>query len=74
MGKHRPDPEAEKILANVTVIRWVDAPEDGVLGQAKRLVAAGDVSGGLAGLLQALGEDREGPGRDDHGLHRGRGR
>jgi putative thioredoxin len=59
VGKHRPDPEAEKVLATITVRRWADAPEDGMLGQAKRLVAAGDVIGGLAGLLQALEEDRD---------------
>jgi putative thioredoxin len=60
VSKHRPDPEAEKIQATINVTRWADAPEDGILGQAKRLVAAGDVSGGLAGLLQALDEDRDG--------------
>jgi putative thioredoxin len=59
IGKHRPDPEAEKILAMITLRRWVDAPADGTLGQAKRLVASGDVAGGLAGLLQALAEDRD---------------
>ena len=59
-NKHRPDPEAEKIFATITVTRWADTPQDGILGQAKKLVAAGDVSGGLAGLLQALGEDRDG--------------
>ena len=58
-NQHRPDPEAEKIYATIAVTRWADAPQDGVLGQAKRLVAAGDLSGGLAGLLQALGEDRD---------------
>jgi putative thioredoxin len=60
VSKHRPDPEAEKIQATINVTRWAEAPEDGILGQAKRLVAAGDVSGGLAGLLQALDEDRDG--------------
>jgi putative thioredoxin len=59
VGKHRPDPEAEKVLATITLRRWVDAPADGILGDAMRLVASGDVSGGLAGLLQALQEDRD---------------
>jgi putative thioredoxin len=63
LGKHRPDPEAERILAAITLRRWADAQEDGTLGQAKRLVASGDVIGGLAGLLQALVEDRD-PARD----------
>jgi putative thioredoxin len=58
-GRHRPDPEAEKVLATVTLRRWADAPADGILGEAERLVASGDVSGGLAGLLQALQEDRD---------------
>jgi putative thioredoxin len=59
VGKHRPDREAEKILATITLRRWADAPADGILGDAERLVASGDVSGGLAGLLQALQEDRD---------------
>jgi putative thioredoxin len=59
IGKHRPDPEAEKILAMITLRRWADAPADGTLDQAKRLAASGDVAGGLAGLLQALAEDRD---------------
>jgi putative thioredoxin len=57
--RHRPDPDAERILARITLKRWADAPTDGTLGQAKRLVASGDVIGGLAGMLQALNEDRE---------------
>ena len=59
LGKHRPDPEAEKILAAVTLSRWADAPEDGTIGRSKRLVASGDVIGGLAGLMQGLAEDRD---------------
>jgi putative thioredoxin len=63
LARHRPDPEAEKLLASIVLQRWVDAPADGVLGEAQRVVASGDLSGGLAGLLQALKEDRE-PARD----------
>ena len=59
LTKHRPDPEAEKLIASVALRRWADAPADGFLGDAKRVVASGDVSGGLAGLLQALQEDRD---------------
>jgi putative thioredoxin len=59
LGTHRPDPEAEKILAAITLRRWAAAPGNGTLGQAKRLVASGDVIGGLAGLMQALAEDRD---------------
>jgi putative thioredoxin len=59
VGKHRPDPEAEKVLATITLRRWADAPADGILGEAKQLVAEGDLSGGLAGLLQAVKDDRD---------------
>jgi putative thioredoxin len=59
LTKHRPDPEAEKLLATIAMRRWGDASGDGVLGEAKRVVASGDLSGGLAGLLQALQEDRD---------------
>ena len=63
LARHRPDPDAEKLLAQITIRRWSDAPADGTLGEAERLVASGDVSGGLAGLLQAVKEDRD-AGRD----------
>ena len=59
VGKHRPDPEAEKVLAAITLRRWVNTSEDGILAEAQRLVALGDVIGGLAGMLQALEEDRD---------------
>ena len=59
LAKHRPDPEAEKVLASIALRRWADAPADGILGEAQRLVASGDVSGGLAGLLQAVQVDRD---------------
>jgi putative thioredoxin len=59
VAKHRPDPEAEKVLATIAVRRWADTTEDGTVGQAKRLVATGDVVGGLAGLLQAIAENRD---------------
>jgi putative thioredoxin len=57
--KHRPDPDAERVVARIALRRWADAPADGVLGEAKRLVASGDVVGGLAGMLQALNQDRD---------------
>jgi putative thioredoxin len=59
LTKHRPDPDSEKLLATIALRRWADAQADGILGEAKRAVASGDVSGGLAGLLQALDEDRD---------------
>ncbi len=57
--KHRPDPEAERIHAQITLRRWAEEPADGTLGEAKQLVASGDVIGGLAGMLQALSDDRD---------------
>jgi putative thioredoxin len=59
VAKHRPDPEAEKVFATSTLRRWSDTTENGTLGEAKRLVASGDVIGGLAGLLQAIEQDRD---------------
>lgn len=57
VAQHRPDPEAERVHAAVEMRRWVDGPADGTLGEAKRLAASGDLAAGLAGMLQALGED-----------------
>jgi thioredoxin-like negative regulator of GroEL len=59
VAKHRPDPEAEKVFATTTLRRWSDTTENGTLGDAKRLVASGDVIGGLAGMLQAVEQDRD---------------
>ena len=59
VNMHRPDPEAEKIFATITLRRWSDTTENGTIGDAKRLVASGDVIGGLAGMLQAVEEDRD---------------
>jgi putative thioredoxin len=59
VSKHRPDPEAERVHAAVEMRRWLQAPADGTLGHAKRLAASGDLAGGLAGMLQALPEDRD---------------
>jgi putative thioredoxin len=59
VSKHRPDPEAEKVLATIALRRWANTSENGILGEAKRLVATGDVIGGLAGMLQAVEQDRD---------------
>jgi len=59
VAPHRPDPEAERIQAAIEMRRWSEAPADGTLGHAKRLAATGDLAGGLAGMLQALAEDRD---------------
>jgi putative thioredoxin len=54
IARHRPDPDAERVAASIAVRRWADESADGTLSQAKRLVAGGDVIGGLAGMLQAV--------------------
>jgi putative thioredoxin len=59
VSRHRPDPEAERVQAAIEMRRWLQAPADGTLGHAKRLAASGDLAGGLAGMLQALSEDRD---------------
>jgi putative thioredoxin len=58
-GPHRPDPEAERILARLEVEGWAGAAEAGALGDAKRLAAKGNWSEALDGMLEALGDDRE---------------
>ncbi len=42
VGKHRPDPEAEKVLAAITLRRWANTPEDGIL--ARRSVSSPPVT------------------------------
>jgi putative thioredoxin len=59
ISRHRPDPDAERVQAAIEMRRWLQAPADGTLGEAKRLAASGDLAGGLAGMLQALSEDRD---------------
>jgi putative thioredoxin len=59
VSRHRPDPEAERVQAGIEMRRWLQAPADGTLGHAERLAASGDLAGGLAGMLQALSEDRD---------------
>jgi putative thioredoxin len=59
LAPHRPDPEAERVHAAIELHRWREAGPDGTLGEAKRLAAEGDLAAALAGMLQALGDDRE---------------
>jgi putative thioredoxin len=59
VATHRPDPEAERVIASVEMRRWKDAPSDGTLAEAKRLAADGDLAAALSGMLQALVEDRD---------------
>jgi putative thioredoxin len=59
VAAHRPDPDAERVHAAIEMRRWKDAPSDGTLAESKRLAANGDLAGALAGMLQALPEDRD---------------
>jgi putative thioredoxin len=56
---HRPDPEAERVLARLQVEAWADEPEARALGDAKRLAAAGRWREALDGMLEALADDRD---------------
>lgn len=56
---HRPDPEAERLLARLQVEGWAGESGDGALGDAKRLAAEGHSRGALDGMLKALDDDRD---------------
>jgi putative thioredoxin len=56
---HRPDPEAERVLARLQVEGWADDAEPGALGDAKRLAAARRWRDALDGMLEALAENRD---------------
>jgi putative thioredoxin len=52
-----PDPEAEKILAELEIASWATASEPGTLASAKRLAAQGRWREALDGMVGALGDD-----------------
>jgi putative thioredoxin len=52
-----PDPEAERLLAQLEVASWGDATEPGTLPSAKRLAAQGRWREALDGMLGALRDD-----------------
>jgi len=59
VARHLPDPEAERLHAQIEVADWAGAPGDGVLAAAKRAAAAGDAAGALEALTEALGSERD---------------
>ena len=52
-----PDPDAEKLLAEIEVASWAGVSEAGTLASAKRLAARGTWREALDGMLGALGDD-----------------
>lgn len=52
-----PDPEAEKLLAELEVASWAGVSEPGTLASAKRLAAQGKYREALDGMVGALGDD-----------------
>lgn len=52
-----PDPEAEKLLAELEVASWASASDPGTLASAKRLAAQGRWREALDGMVGALGDD-----------------
>jgi putative thioredoxin len=52
-----PDPEAERILAEIEVASWASSSETGTLASAKRLAAQGKWREALDGMVGALGDD-----------------
>jgi len=58
--QHLPDPEAERLHAQIEVADWSAERGDGVVTAAKRAAAAGDPAAALEALTAALGSDRDG--------------
>jgi putative thioredoxin len=58
--KHLPDPEAERIHAEIEVREWVSEPGVGTLASAKRLASQGKWREALDGMIAALADDRDG--------------
>lgn len=52
-----PDPDAEKLLAEIEVGSWASTPETSTLASAKRLAAQGKWREALEGMIGALGDD-----------------
>jgi putative thioredoxin len=57
--KHLPDPEAERLHAEIEVGEWVHEPATDPLGSAKRLAATGAWREALDGMVAVLAEDRD---------------
>jgi putative thioredoxin len=57
--KHLPDPEAERIHAEIEIREWAADPAAGTLASAKRLAAQGNWREALDGMVGALQDDRD---------------
>jgi putative thioredoxin len=57
VAAHLPDPEAERVHAQLEVAEWAGEPLDGSLGSAKRLAASGNWREALEGMLSTLPDD-----------------
>ncbi len=57
--KHLPDPEAERIHAEIEVREWASEPDAGPLGSAKRLAASGAWREALDAMVAMLNDDRD---------------
>jgi putative thioredoxin len=57
--QHLPDPDAERLHAEIEVHEWADDPQPGTLASAKRLGAQGKWREALDGMLGAVQEDRD---------------
>ena len=59
VARHLPDPEAERLHAQIEVADWASEPGDGIVAEAKRAAAAGDAAAALEALTGALATDRD---------------
>jgi hypothetical protein len=59
VARFLPDPEAERLHAELEVRGWVDEPGEGTLPDAKRLAAQGRWREALDGMASTLQDDRD---------------
>ena len=59
VAPHLPDPDAERVHAQLEVLGWASEPLDGALGSAKRLAAAGSWREALEAMLALLAQDAD---------------
>lgn len=59
VAPHLPDPDAERVHAQLEVLGWANEPLDGALGSAKRLASSGRWRDALEAMLAILPDDRD---------------
>jgi len=59
VAPHLPDPEAERVHAQIEVSGWAALPADGTLASAKRLAARGRWREAFDGMLGSLQDERD---------------